>query len=316
MIDYTIYYRTSLTLAELGSRYWDTYVSAFNGSERVQSVFKSVHAKNKHWLIHQEYGFASNELPNQGRLVTPFSRTEADFLSEYLDAVDNEIVGANLCVDITGLMRPHLMLLVQLLKLRGVTKFDAMYAEPVKYVNSHKTEFSYGAVDEVRQVQGFEGSHTAGDESRNLLIIGAGFDDRLVRLVSENKAPAQKKLLLGFPPLRADMYQQSRLRMDRASEQLGPLSSADYLFAPANDPFVTAQVVSEAVSLEETKRGTLEDLYLCPLGTKPQALGFALFFLKERMNSATSIIFPFPAKYSKKTTQGLTQVSIYTLDLS
>ena len=86
-------------------------------------------------------------------------------------------------------------------------------------------------------------------------------------------------------------YHESLLRLDRvAPASVRPNDDAVY-FASANDPFVTASTLSRAWR-EMNARRPVTNLYLCPLATKVQALGFGLFFLSELENSPASIILP------------------------
>ena len=59
----------------------------------------------------------------------------------------------------------------------------------------------------------------------------------------------------------------------------------------------------------------MSNLYLSPLATKPQALGFALYYLCELAGSAASIIFPFAESYSPETSIGWGRTSLYRLEL-
>ena len=85
------------------------------------------------------------------------------------------------------------------------------------------------------------------------------------------------------------------------------------MFAPANDPFVTASILSERIELERRRRA-VSNLYLTPLGTKPQALGFALFYEMECVGTNTSIIFPFSEGYERETTEGIARTWVYQLE--
>ena len=53
-----------------------------------------------------------------------------------------------------------------------------------------------------------------------------------------------------------------------------------------------------------------------PLGTKIQALGFCLYFMTECTDKAASIIFPFCATYTQKTSEGLSRIWWYTLEFN
>jgi hypothetical protein len=150
------------------------------------------------------------------------------------------------------------------------------------------------------------------DTSNDLLIIGAGYESDLIADVADEKDKAKKIVLLGLPSLRADMYQQNAWRAQQASDSIGE-STAGKIFAPANDPFVTASVLSELVAKREMSE-PITNLYLSPIATKAQTLGFVLFFLGERQQTSTSLIFPFSQTYSQDSATGLARVWRYTLE--
>jgi len=314
VIDYTILYRSTLstTGAWSSAEEWDLFISAYNESERVQKVFEWAVAGTKLWVIHPEYGLPADQVP-VGALQPP-NGDEAEFIGAVLDAYAGDLATASICVDITGMMRPHVMLFALMLFARGVKRFDVIYSEPDHYKKQELTSFSILPVAIVRPVLGFEGTHTTATDN-DLLIIGSGYDDALIARVAEHKRSARKLQIFGLPSLRPDMYQQNVLKARRAAESVGAsgASIAHSYFAPANDPFVTAAVLQSMVRSENQRR-TLTNLYLCPLATKPQALGFALYFLSELSGTATSIVFPFAKGYSAETSTGLSRVCKYTLE--
>ena len=107
------------------------------------------------------------------------------------------------------------------------------------------------------------------------------------------------------------MYQENVLRVHRAKESLG---DSERFFAPANDPFVTASVLSQIVtSMKE--RSPDSNFYLCPLATKAQTLGFALYYINECLNGPTSLLFPFSDTYSRETTKGCSRIWKYSVEL-
>jgi hypothetical protein len=145
-----------------------------------------------------------------------------------------------------------------------------------------------------------------------VLIINAGYDHQLIKDVAESKDRARKVQLFGFPSLKADMYQENVWRANKAEEAVG--SQAPAYFAPAYDPFVTANVLGDIVRELNEKR-PVTNLYLSPLATKAQVLGFALYYLTELRGSASSIIFPFCDTYNRETGTGLARVWKYTVEL-
>jgi hypothetical protein len=212
-------------------------------------------------------------------------------------------------------MRPHLLVMLKYLTLNGVKRFDAIYSEPLRYAKKEKTRFSDEVVVEVRQVSGYEGNHSP-DTSKDLLVIGAGYDHVLIAHAAEYKESARKIQLLGLPSLRADMYQENVLRAYRAAEQLGSNAAddSDTYFAPANDPFGTANALAEILA-RASKNQPLTNLYLCPVATKVQVLGFGLYYLTEWVGRNGSIIFPFCRTYARETSVGLSRVWWYQVEL-
>jgi hypothetical protein len=317
MIDYTIFYKRRYRHDEdwtTGSS-WDLFISAFNSSKRVQDVFDSVQARDKHWWILPDYGYTRDECDKlSGTVFSSNAAHESEFIQDYFDHHRLDIPSKNICIDITGFMRPHLLFLMKYLWIHKAKKFDVLYSDPIQYERKHETKFSVEGVSEVRQVAGYEGNHIS-DTSNDILIIAAGYDHQLIAHVAEAKAKMRKIQIFGLPSLQADMYQENVLRANLASEAVGAgaWDLANTRFAPANDPFVTASILQNTVARLEAKR-EITNLYLSPLSTKPQVLGFALYYLMERQDSAASIIFPFAQKYNRETTKGLSRVWKYSVE--
>lgn len=317
MIDYTIFYKTKYKPDEdwQDETHWNLLISAYNDSERVQGVFERANADEKHWLILHDYAYEKEEYPKTGNVFAPRDTYEASFIQEYVEESKVELNSKKLCIDITGFMRPHLMFLIKYLWMNDVRNFDVLYTDPTQYTKKDETKFTDEVITEVRQIAGYEGNHIS-DTSRDVLIIGAGYDHQLIAHVAENKDKSRKIQVFGLPSLQADMYQENVLRASRAAESVG-FSAGDEtsnFFAPANDPFVTASVLQEIVTTLNY-REPLTNLYLSPLATKPQVLGFALYYLTEQQNNAASIIFPFAGKYTRETSTGISKIWKYSVEL-
>ena len=311
MIDYSICSRREVALNVLSdvSTDWDVFISAYNPSDRVQRVFAAVKAKRKLWLVQPEYGFDAAVLP-AGAFVSG-TRSEAEFWHDFDTFAGAGWLDGVVCIDTTGFMRPQLTFFVVWLLGAKRKQFVALYTDPTHYAKQENTTFSKGPVIDVRQIAGCEGAHVP-QASADCLIIGMGYDDELVRRVAESKEDARKIQMYGLPSLAADMYQESVLRSFKASEALGPWWD-ERCFAPANDPFATANVLQERVRQEQAAHG-LTNLYLSPVGTKPQVLGFALYFATERRGTPTSIVFPFTGGYEQETSKGIARTWIYNVE--
>ena len=165
----------------------------------------------------------------------------------------------------------------------------------------------------IREIKGCLGSHNP-ETNQDLLFLGSGYDFNRMIAIAKEKKEAKKIQLLGFPSLQADMFQQNIIKSCKAEEDAFSgefdLESENVILAPANDPFVTAKLLSEYLK----KNKSFTNLYLCPLSTKAQTLGMALFYIVECLNLPASIIFPFCKGYSRETSKGVSKIWIYTVE--
>lgn len=308
--DFSIFYKSALSpdLEWARKVRWHCFLSTYNSSERVRRVFKAVRSKHKFWLVCPEYSYSPEEHPTGSSFVAP-SHNEAEIITE-LFAANESLLDGRLCVDLTGFIRPHLLFLVRWLFEQGIEEFDAIYSEPVHYRAKERTDFSLGGVSQVRQIAGYEGVHSP-DTSNNLLVIASGYDSLAIRAVAEAKTNARKVQIFGLPSLRADMYQENVIKASQADEALGDFA---YYFAPAHDPFVTANLLGEIIQ-DCGRQKDLTNIYLSPLSTKAQVLGFGLFYLGCLGGQAASILYPFSKKYARETTTGISRIWKYTVDL-
>lgn len=282
---------------------YDLFIGAHTLAERVQTLAKLIPAHKRHLLAFAEYRFLKSEL-NENCIAMP-PGNEASVINEYLSAFPLQ-VGARVAVDITGFLRPHLLFLLKSLYQFGLQNVDFYYAEPKAYKAGNRTVFSAGRIDEVRQVDGYAGSHTS-SLTDEMLVVGCGYDTRLIRAVAQDKLRARKVRFFPFPSLQPHMYQENRLQVHSCQEDFEPYE--DFVFAPAYDPFATAMAIEKFIS---NYIHNISDLFFCPLATKAQVLGFGLFYLDySPMFPASSVVFPVASQYSKETGEGLAEVWKY-----
>lgn len=296
-------------LAETHS--WDIFISAYNDSSRVQEIFKKVIATEKHWIILPEYCYSPIEIPTAPFVWIATEKNEADQIINTIgQIIDLAKPDSRICIDMTGFMRPQILFILKYLKARSFNEFDMLYTEPSQYSRKEDTPFSLDDVNEVRQVSGYEGLHSH-DMSQDLIIIGTGYDHELISRVILEKEGSRLVQLHSLPSLSADMYQESLIRLDRASVPSHP-SDDQVFFSSANDPYLTATALSRAYNRLKSMR-QITNLYLSPLATKPQALGFGLFYIAELENTPASVIFPYSSKYSRQTSKGVGRTWVYPI---
>jgi len=297
-----------------GHQEFDIFISAFNLSDRVRHTFDKVAAKDKYWIIHNEYKFGEQELPTDARRLTSNSSSEADFIIDTFGSIQSLDPSLRIAVDITGFMRPHLMFMMYYLRERGINKFALIYTEPSQYKRKSETIFSSDVL-EVRQINGYEGLHTI-DMTGDVLIVGVGYDHDLISHVLASKGNARQVQLLSLPSLSADMYQESLIRLHKVSDNSTSLPEDQLAYASANDPFATYIVLGETLERLYGHYEVISNLYLSPLATKPQAVGFAMFYLSHLVGKSASIMFPFASSYSKDTSKGVGRAWLYEMNFS
>ncbi len=315
MVDYSIYYRRPIRIEKISAelKEFDVFVSAFNSSDRINRVFTSVRAKRKVWLIHPEYQYTPIELPVGQETVNPTRVDEVVQVGALLDRL-GELTGKSLCIDATGFMRHVLAFMVPKLANIGLTEFTVLYSEPQAYKKQENTAFSTRTSGVVRPVRGTGGSPDP--TARDVLVIGVGYDSKLITEVAAHKDGAEVYPLFAFPSLSPDFYQQSAIRAASSGEVAVPEQwITKRRFAPANDPFSTAAVLHSIVEEANRNRSAPANIYLSPLATKVQVLGFALYWqLEGRLLGGVSILLPECVTYSRETTIGLKRLWSYTVE--
>jgi hypothetical protein len=303
-MDYTIFYKTSYENGNVdcGEGY-DFFFSAYDACERTTKIFEKINSKSKIWIDFPHY---KNDFTNDNVYKCESFKEDECFI-ELFSQIDIK-TNSKVCIDITGFIRPHLIFFIKYLHRIGVKKIDFLYSEPQHYKNAEDTTFS-GFVNEVKVIEGCGSEMNLPNTENDLLIISAGYDNNLIARVSSNKSKIKKRYyILGFPSLQPDMYQENILKMYQAKDSIGQRS--DDRYAPAFDPFVTAQVISDIV--EENSNHS--NIYLSPLSTKPQTLGIVLYYLWNFKTKPINIIFPYSKTYLPKTATGIKKTWKYTFE--
>jgi hypothetical protein len=205
-----------------------------------------------------------------------------------------------------------IMFLMAYLKDLGCRTFDLLYTEPEHYKRRAETQFSIGEDVQVRSVAGYIGAHE-NDMGGDVLVLGVGYDHQLISHALQAKEAARTLQLHSFPSLSADMYHESILRLHRVRSELSRVGDEVY-FSSANDPFVIAASLRSAVLAVNAHRA-ITNIYLTPLATKPQAVGFGLFYLRHLSDKSASMIYPNAKLYDRETSKGVGRSWIYPINL-
>lgn len=309
-MDYTIFYKTQHIDVKDGTfDKYDMFFSGYDCCTRTLSVYNDISATLKVWFIFPQYSDIKKEEYSQYENIYNEEFFEEDEYFSKLIEKYSITAETKLCIDITGIIRPHLIFLIKLLYFKGIKKIDFLYSEPNHYERAEDTDFT-GITGAVENVKWCSSEDNSPNIEEDLLIIATGYDDQLVQKVLQEKIRVKNKYhIIGFPSLQLDMYQESILKLNQTRESIENNSYTE--FAPAMDPFVTAQVIHEIV--ENHPKAT--NIYLCPISTKPHTLGIALYYLYNYKVKPVSIIFPYSKKYNIKTAIGIKRIWKYTFEL-
>ncbi len=304
-MDYTIFYKSSYENGEIDNKdVYDYFFSAYDNCERTKLIFEKIHSNYRLWIDFPHY---NNKDLNINHLYKCKSYREDECFIDLFETIKIE-PNSKVCIDITGFIRPHLIFFIISLYRLGFKKIDFLYSEPQHYKDAEETTFS-GFINEVKIIEGCSSEINYTNIDNDLLIIAAGYDDKLISKVSQEKSKIKKKYyIIGFPSLQPDMYQENILKIHQAKESIGLRIDK---FASAFDPFITAQVINEII--EENPDHS--NIYLSPLSTKPQTLGIAFYYLWNYKNKPLNIIFPYSNIYSPKTATGIKKTWKYTFEL-
>lgn len=314
-LDYAMFFRRPINVERIAEElpHFDVFVSAFNSSDRVNITFQEISASSKYWLVHPEYSYIPIEYPS-GSIVAPSVNDEVTQVGMLLDAIGS-LDGKTICIDITGFMRHVLAFLIAKLSYIGVKAVTAVYSEPTRYLKQEDTVFSTKTTGRVSPVAGMAGSTSV--NGSDFLILGVGYDQRLMSEVVNCKDSSTVFPLFSFPSLSPDMYQQSAIRAsDCGDVALEENWTTNRKFAPANDPFSIAEVLTEIVD-GIVRKYSSANVYLAPLATKVQTLGFAIFWLLQRSNPdfSLSLLLPQCLTYSRETSSGIKRLWAYEVEL-
>jgi len=315
---------------------YDLFISAFTYEEIVTTTFANLNSNKKVWLIFPEYHIDISKIDGKTFMCNEVNENIKE--SEYICAMYNEYIKGNenmkICVDTTGFNKPYLVSLIIYLKIQGIKEIDFIYTEPKLYQEKDKTQFSTlenidakkekkKDVEMIIKPRDIEtGNNYYSNAGQNdLFIINVGYDSKLVNSVINNVTARVKKPLLGFPSLQPIMYQENVLNLIKSKSDLGIEENEELLYAPANNPFITAHVISEYIEkyVKENNKNTIKNIYLSPLATKAQTIGMTLFYIFEQekyedIDINIHIHYPFTDSYSASSSEGIFRINKYTIE--
>ncbi len=299
---------------------YDLFISAYTQEDIVIKTYDNIQAEKKIYLIFPEYNIDTSQINGEIFEYNIINHNIKE--SEYINAMCEKYINITdkdkICIDTTGFNKPYLVFLLFWFKEKGIDKFDLIYTEPQRYLKSDKTKFSDNIVESRNIVSPYETYSKSGEN--DLFIVNVGYDSKLVNKVIRNVTANEIKPLIGFPSLQAIMYQENILNLLKSKTELGIKENTELLYAPANNPFITAHVISEYVKkYVSINKSAVNNIHLAPLATKAQTIGIALFYIFENeyydnQDINLHIHYPFTDSYSASSSEGYFRINKYTIE--
>ena len=195
----------------------------------------------------------------------------------------------NILIDITSLKQPFFFYLLKLLKRSfRLNKIFASYTQPLQYVSQDEsTSYDYTLSEEFRGIRSLPGfAIKANYKKKKVLVATLGFEGKRFKRVYNEIGPNNEDVhvITGFPPFSPGwQYISYTSNMD----MLQSTTAFHQMYrATAYEPFSILNTLND---IKSTNLGC--EIVLAPIGTKPHALGAALFAIK---NEDVRFIYDYP----------------------
>jgi len=190
-------------------------------------------------------------------------------------------------IDITTLIKWHLLILLKALDLRGLLdKCRFIYTEPEEYITELFQPLSFG-IKEIFPIPLFSGNFEFAKDC--LLVIMLGYEgDRAMGLL-ENIDPTECLLLVPKPAYHPEWEGRTE-EMNKEIINIVGKSNIEYI--DSRNPVLVAEVLKSILS----KRCSKYNCLISPMGTKPQTFGLYLYLAMKPTNS--NLIYSAPLRHN------------------
>ncbi len=236
-----------------------------------------------------------NHFENRGARVSSLPFTERDAAKSLQQNVDTMAKfclrdsGIPIVVDISVLTKRHLLMLMRWLDDQGLwERLYILYSEPGEYLVSKHIPLSFG-LSTIQQIPGMPASP---DLSRPLhLVLFLGYESDRARAVYEAVQPMETTLVIPYPPYKAEWEGRTE---NFNNDLIGLIGKDAIKRVDAVDPELTADALRTSLGKRDKLRN--HSAVICPLGTKPQALGVYMY-VRECLD-APALIYASPLRHN------------------
>jgi len=206
-----------------------------------------------------------------------------------LDAALSNNGESPIVLDISVLTKRHLLMTLRWLDDRSCwDRLWIVYSEPGDYVVSPYIPLSFGLC----HIQQIPGLCATPDMSRPLhLAIFLGYEGDRALAAYENIQPMDTTLVVPYPPYRPEWEGRTEGFNRDLIKMVGERS---ILKVDAVDPTSTVEGLRKCLGPEETR--TPHCKVVCPLGTKPQALGIYMYM--RACSDPPALVYASPLRHN------------------
>lgn len=236
--------------------------------------------------------------PTDFQLIVNNKNIEVDDIETSLPV----FLDKNIVIESTTLNFSEILIITKALKSQGIKRLTFLYLEPGSYFRGqqnnvlHRRDF-----DLSKEVPGFQAipgfSFLLTEEVSQKVVFFPGYESaRLERALEDYQMIKSDKsiLVFGVPAFKAGWEMNSFANNMRVIKEK-KISGGIY-YGAANNPLATINLLSKiSMSLDQE-----EQMFVVPLGTKPEKIGIALFVLE---NNNIGILYDHPEGLQGRTNE-------------
>lgn len=212
---------------------------------------------------------------------------------------------ARIGFDITGFAIPDVFKILYVLNnVIETSHVDVFYTEPKYYCYQNGIFTTYARNSGECLYNVIEEYNNTGNGKREVLVCFLGFDRNVSKYVYDEVAPYETVVINGFPSYLPKLKDVSLLNN---YELIATVGRERVVPVRANSPYATYNCLNMV-----SKRYKEDLLNICVLGTKPMALGAAMFALRNPQRVKVS--YAFPEKYKSNSSSEVGDSWCYQID--
>lgn len=216
--------------------------------------------------------------------------TPIPVINEVIQEIDKYVIdiqNPKVTIDISTLIKWHLLILLRALDLKGLlNKCRFIYTEPKEYITELFQPLSFG-IKKIFPIPLFFGNFDFAKDC--LLVIMLGYEGNRAMGLLENIDPTECLLLIPRPAYNPEWEGRTE---EMNKEIINIVGQSNIKYINSRDPVLVAEGLKSILSNGYSKYNCL----ISPMGTKPQALGLYLYWSANPTN--TSLIYSAPLRHN------------------